>query len=224
MTVLKKSVGFFVLPLLALVPLSYAQVQQNQTAQPQYVDPFTDRANVARDLARIDNALNSTISFTGRFVQTSTDGAVEKGAIFIRRPGKMRFEYDAPNPLLIISDGVTLLQQDRALETADRVPLSATPLNFFLKENVNLARDTEVVGLVKTDTEMHVTARDGSGDIEGDITLVFDAGTLALKGWFIADSFGGVTGIQLSELQYNKPINPRLFIIQGDDRRDRRQR
>lgn len=223
MTFQTKIATILVLPLLSLAPFAIAQVQTGTAPQTQYVDPFTDRTTVVSDLARIDNALNSTSSFFGRFQQTGTDGTVDKGAIYIKRPGKMRFEYDQPNPLLIISDGVTLLQQDRALETADRVPLSATPLNFFLKEDVNLARDTEVIGLIKTPTEMRVTARDGSCEIEGDITLVFDARSLALKGWFIADSFGGVTQISLSELQYNKPINPRLFIIRGDDRRDRRR-
>lgn len=223
MTFRTKTALWLAMPLLVIVPFAAAQMQTGTAPQVQYADPFTDRTTVASDLTRIDNALNSTSSFFGRFTQTGTDGTVDRGAIYIKRPGKMRFEYDEPNPLLIISDGVTLLQQDRALETADRVPLSATPLNFFLKEDVNLARDTEVIGLIKTPTEMRVTARDGSGEIDGDITLVFDARTLALQGWFIADSFGGVTQIALSELQYNKPINPRLFIIRGDDRRDRRR-
>jgi len=57
----------------------------------------------------------------------------------LQRPGKVRFEYDAPSPLLIVSDGVTLVQNDRQLETFDRVPLSATPLNYFLKEKGRLS-------------------------------------------------------------------------------------
>lgn len=223
MTKFKSAAKWLALPFLTFGVYATAQVSQ-QAPQAGYVDPFSDRANVPTDLARIDNSLNNTVSFSGRFKQTGTDGTVDTGAIFIKRPGKMRFEYDAPNPLLIISDGVTLLQQDRALETADRVPLSATPLNFFLKENVNLARDTEVIGLIKTPTDMRVTARDGSGEIEGDITLVFDVNTLALRGWYIADSFGGVTSIELSDLKYNQQINPRLFLIRDESRRDRRRR
>ncbi len=217
--------ALMITPSVFLLSLATAQVPQPQmTRNAAITAPFTDPQTVPADLARMDAALNNTASFSGRFTQYGADGSVDSGAIYIRRPGKMRFEYDAPNPLLIVSDGVTLVQQDKALETADRVPLAATPLNFFLKEDVNLARDTEVISLIKTPTEMRVTARDGSGEVEGDITMVFEARNLALKAWLIADSFGGITRVELSNLQYNQRIDPRLFILRDDNRRDRRQR
>lgn len=204
-----------------------AQVQPGSMAQPQFgqpqMAPFTDPANVPADLARVDGALNNTLSFQGRFAQYGADGSFNQGVIYLSRPGKLRFEYDAPSPMLIVSDGVTLTQQDRALETTDRVPLTSTPLNFFLKENVNLARDTEVVGLVKTPTEWRVSARDGSGEMDGTITMVFDAGTLALREWIILDGFGGETRLLLSDLVYNQRLNPRLFVLRDDSRRDRRR-
>jgi len=200
------------------------QAQNTQAQNPQgQIAPFTDPRNVEADLARIDASLNATTSFSGRFAQYGADGSFAQGTIYLRRPGKLRFEYDAPNPLLIVSDGVTLAQQDRALETLDRVPLASTPLNFFLKENVRLARDTEVTSLIKTYNEIRVTARDGSGDMDGAITLVFDGGTLALKEWIIADNFGGQTRVILSDLRYNVRINPRLFVLRDQNRGDRRR-
>jgi len=210
---------------LCLAPAIYAQ---NQLPLPQSVQPqaaFTDIPNVRADLARIDAALNSVDTFSGRFTQYGADGSYAQGQIYVNRPGKLRFEYDQPNPLLIVSDGVTLVQQDRALETADRVPLSATPLNYFLKENVNLANDTEVIGLQKDALDWRVTARDGSGEVDGALTLVLDANTLNLKEWIISDSFGGQTRLILSDLKYNERLNARLFILRDDnDRRERNRR
>ncbi len=221
----KKRLGLLLLPIMAAAPLALAQNQMMQgQAAPINARPFTDPSTVEADLARIDAALNGTESFSGRFTQYGADGTVDSGEIYLKKPGRMRFEYDAPNPLLIVSDGVTLIQQDRALETADRIPLATTPLNFFLKEDVDLARDTEVTSLLKDAQTLSVTARDGSGEMEGAITMVFDARNLALIGWNIADSFGGVTRVQLSDLKYNQPLNPRLFILRDDSRRDRRQR
>ncbi len=199
-----------------------AQIQPAQTASAP-VALFTDAANVPADLARVDAALNNTLSFSGRFAQYAADGGFEQGQIYLQRPGKVRFEYDAPNPLLIVSDGVTMTQQDKQLETVDRVPLASTPLNFFLKENINLARDTEVVSLQKTYNEWRVAARDGSGEMDGVITMIFDARTLALKEWVIADGFGGNTRVILSELKYNERLNPRLFVLRDDSRRERRR-
>lgn len=211
-------VGLVALPFAAANTLAHAQQGPQSVAQ-----AFTDPANVPADLQRIDYALNNTGSFSGRFTQHNTDGTVDQGKIYLKRPGKLRFEYDAPNPLLIVSDGVTLIQQDRALETSDRVPLSATPLNYFLKENVNLANDTEVVSLIKTPAETRVTARDGSGEMDGDITMVFDARNLALRGWTISDAFGGQTHVRLSNLEYNQNIDPRKFILRDESRRERRR-
>jgi len=194
------------------LPIQQPQFGQAQVQQP-YVNPQYQQ-----------QALNNTSSFSGRFAQYASDGSFAQGTVYLRRPGKLRFEYDAPHPLLIVSDGVTLTQQDSVLETTDRIPLASTPLNFFLKENVNLANDTEVTSLIKTFNETRVTARDGSGDIDGAITMVFDAGTLALKEWVIADSFGGETRVILSDLTYNERINPRLFTLRDEQRRNRRDR
>ncbi len=208
--------------LTVLTPVALAQVQpQVQLSAPAPQAAFTDPRSVPADLARIDAAMNSTASFSGRFAQYAADGSFAQGQVYINRPGKLRVEYEEPNPLLIVSDGVTLTQQDKALETIDRVPLSATPLNYFLKENINLANDTEVVGLQKTYNEWRVTARDGSGEMDGAITMVFDAQNLALKEWIIADSFGGETRVLLSDLRYNERINPRLFILRDETRRRR---
>ncbi len=219
---MKKRVTFAIAASL-FAPMAMAQIQP---AQPQFTAPvyvaFTDPRTVPADLARVDAAMNGTASFSGRFAQYASDGSFAQGQVYIRRPGKLRFEYDAPNPLLIVSDGVTLTQQDKALETIDRVPLSATPLNYFLRENINLENDTEIVGLTKDPNEWRVTARDGSGELDGAITMVFNTQDLSLKEWIITDSFGGETRVLLSDLKYNERINPRLFVLRDDDRRDRR--
>lgn len=219
--------GFFhacaISALMAISSMAYAQVELQasvQTPPPAFTDPYT----VEADLARLDASLNATKSFAGRFTQYGPDGSLASGQIYLRRPGRLRIEYDAPSPLLIVSDGTTLTQLDKALETQDRVPLSSTPLDFFLKNNVNLAQDTEVVGLTKDAHTLRVTAQDGSGEVEGRVTLVFDTQTLALNEWVITDDFGGQTRIALSDLQYNEKLNPRLFILHNNNRRDRRRR
>jgi outer membrane lipoprotein-sorting protein len=178
-------------------------------------------ATMGADLARLDATLNATNTFTGRFTQTNADGSTDGGRVYIQRPGKLRFEYEGP--LLVVSDGVTLVQQDKQLETSDRVPLSATPLEFFLKNDVNLARDVDIVAFNKTPMEWQVSARDGSGEVDGVITLLFDATTLAMRGWIIDDSFGNRTQVALSELRYNADLDPRLFVLRDNTRRDRRR-
>ncbi|WP_416878557.1 LolA family protein [Litorimonas sp.] len=207
--------------------LSLAQTYQAgnsaQAAQQTGQAAFTDPSSVRADLARIDGAMNATATFSGDFKQFSPDGSVATGKVYLSRPENLRFEYDAPNPLLIVADNGMLVQHDKDLQTYDRVPLSATPLSYFLKENLNLANDAQVVALQKNATNWSVTARDGSGEMDGAITMVFDAQNLALKEWIITDDFGGQTRVVLSNLSYNARLDPRLFILREDsNRRDRR--
>ncbi|MBC6403732.1 MAG: outer membrane lipoprotein carrier protein LolA [Hyphomonadaceae bacterium] len=212
---------------ICLIILTTATVPQSHGTdapdQSQSMAAFTDPQSVPQDLAQLDYTLNHTHSFSGRFTQYNPDGSTDQGQIFLRRPGKLRIDYADPSPLLIVSDGVTLVQQDRALETSDRVPLASTPLHFFLRKKVNLAEDTEIIGLQKSPTEIRVTARDGNGEMEGSITMVFDAQTLAFRSWIITDAFGEQTRVMMSDLQYNADLDPRLFILRDDDRRDRRR-
>lgn len=206
--------------LMTSVPAIVTQAQQAPSAAYSSA-AVTEPATLGADLARLDATLNATQTFTGSFSQVNADGSTDTGKVYIQRPGKLRFEYDGP--LLMVSDGVLLTQQDKLLETTDSVPLASTPLDFFLKNDVNLARDVEIVAFRKSPVEWAVSARDGSGEVDGVITLRFDATTLALLGWNIDDSFGNTTRVALSDLRYNAQLDPRLFVLRDDDRRDRRR-
>jgi outer membrane lipoprotein-sorting protein len=189
----------------------------------QRLPAFTHPSTVSQDLARIDTAMNNTASFSGRFAQYGSDGSFSQGQVYLKRPGKIRFEYDAPAQLLMVSDGVTLTQMDKALDTKDRVPLKSTPLAFFLAETVKLEDDVEVISLQKTIDAISVTAKDGSGKMDGAITMTFDPNTLALREWVVHDGFGQQTRILLSELRYNERLNPYLFILRDVKRRGGRK-
>ncbi len=193
---------------------------QGQAAVPNFTHPET----VAADLERLDLALNNTGTLQGRFSQTGSDGSLASGTLYLQRPGKIRFEYDAPNSLLLVSDGVTIQQTDTALGTSDRIPLSSTPLDFFLKQSVSLARDTHVLSLQKYAGETHVNVVDASGQAQGNMTLIFNEPNLALKEWRVTDEFGTTTRVSLSQLVYNQQLDPRLFILDNSRTTDRRRR
>ena len=209
-----------------LTGLGTAAVAQNFNA-PQavtsQVGAFTHPQSVQADLAQLSKALNYTGTLRGRFVQTGQDGRTARGNLYLKRPGKIRFEYDAPNPMLIVSDGVTIMQSNQALGTSDRIPLKSTPLDFFLKSEVSLERDTKVLGLQKTPGAISVTVQDNSGRAAGQMTLTFNTQNFALTRWNVLDEFGTSTTVDLLDLVYNQDIDPALFILENT-KRDRRRR
>src|SRR5450755_2524423 len=89
------------------------------------------------DLVRVSAALNSIHAIQGGFVQIGPNGDVDQGTIFLDKPGRVRFEYDPPNPMLIVSDGRTITVKNRKLDTTDHYPLFGTPLHFILNNDVD---------------------------------------------------------------------------------------
>lgn len=179
----------------------------------------------ARDalLVEIAAALGSVETAKGRFRQYNPDFTEDAGDFFIRRPGRVRFDYDDPSPLLIVADGTTVAIEDSDLETQDRVPLGATPLAAILDDKINLAEKVNVLSVERTGDYVAVITEDKTGELEGQLIMVFDIEDYALLQWHTIDINGSRTSVELSAVETAVSINPRLFRIEElgeDDERD----
>lgn len=189
-----------------------------------------DRADAAvfdtdAALAGVNGWLNSVETYRARFTQIAPDFSASTGILSIRRPGRLRFEYDAPSPLLVVADGTTVAIEDADLETIDRVPLRSTPLWWILKPDVNLAEDANVTDVWQEDGYIYVAARDRNEEMDGTALFAFNPESYALEEWFVTDSLGYTTRVSLSDVETGMRLNPRLFVLDEpeDDRRGRRQ-
>jgi outer membrane lipoprotein-sorting protein len=168
------------------------------------------------DLKRISDYLNGISTAQGRFVQLGPDGKSEQGTFYLRKPGRMRFEYDRPNPNLIVADGSTVAVSNTALKTTDRYPLVDSPLRLLLSEKVDLGTDRRVSAVRREAGTLVVTARQNTGPARGQITLFFaDTGSaLELRQWEILDAQGLKTVVAVNNLTSGVELSPRLFVIQ----------
>jgi outer membrane lipoprotein-sorting protein len=170
-------------------------------------------AEDARDLARISNYLNATETLQGSFVQVDPASVVSEGEFLMRRPGRLRFDYAPPNPTTVIADGFWVGVVDQRDNKVDRVPLSETPLNLLLKENVDLRREGAVTGIERSNDQIAVTAVDPSGNTPGRITMVFSNNPLELRQWIVVDAQGDVTTVALRDMRVNVPIHGSRFVL-----------
>ena len=170
-------------------------------------------AQDSRELARISAYLNSISTLTGDFVQIDPDGIISEGQFYISRPGRIRFEYNEPNPALVIADGFWVGVVDKRYDSVDRYPLSETPLNLILKKNINLAEEGAVKSIQNSDGQMRVLAEDPDYPERGTITLVFGSNPLELRQWIISDAQGGNTTVALSETRAGVSVEPKQFVI-----------
>ena len=162
--------------------------------------------------AKISTYLSSLQTLIGNFVQVGPDGSKTKGQFFIQKPGKVRFEYDAPSPLAIISDGSSLVVRDRTLATQDIYPLSQTPIRFLLSDRIDLMRDTNVVNVTADDMYISVTIEEKQSLI-GTSRLMLMLGTKdgQLKQWTVTDPQGYDTTVAIYNLDTTRRVNPDLF-------------
>lgn len=171
----------------------------------------------ARDLARISNYLNGVTTLEGNFVQIGHDGELSEGLFYMRRPGRIRFEYKPPNPALIVADGVWVGIYDKRLNTLDRIPLRSTPLDILLRKRVDLRNDGAVRSIERSPGLMRVTAIDPNAPEQGSITMVFADNPLELRQWIVVDPQGLTTTVALSEMRSNVTLDPNLFFIEDPE-------
>ncbi|MBL8559489.1 MAG: outer-membrane lipoprotein carrier protein LolA [Hyphomonadaceae bacterium] len=174
-------------------------------------------AQRAAALTEASASLNRIAAMQGRFTQVAPDGSLARGRIYMQRPGKLRFEYDPPSPLTIVSDGSVVAVEDRSMRDVQRIPLRSTPLFYVLKPQVNLERDARITRVVQQGDALHVSARDRSGEADGEITITFLGDGRDLKQWSITDGQRQTTRITLSDVQGATRLDPKLFRITAYD-------
>ena len=170
-------------------------------------------------LNAISGYLNGIVTARSPFTQVNDDGTLATGTLYIRRPGRMRFEYDPPNDLLVMAGGgqVGIFDGKSNVGTAERYPLRRTPLNLILERNVDLAQRNMVVGHDFDGTATVVTAQDPEHPEYGSIALKFTDGPIELRQWVIRDGQGAVTTVILGGHKQGDPIPARLFDINREE-------
>ncbi|MBR1237497.1 outer membrane lipoprotein carrier protein LolA [Bradyrhizobium sp. AUGA SZCCT0182] len=171
-------------------------------------------ANQKAQAARVSSYLSSLQTLVGNFVQVGPDGSKTKGDFVIQKPGKVRFEYDAPSQIAIVADGSSLAVRDKKLATQDIYPLSQTPLRFLLSDRIDLLKDTNVVSVTADDVFISVTIEEKQALI-GTSRLMLMVGTKdgQLKQWTVTDPQGYDTTIAVYNLDTSKKVDPGLFKI-----------
>jgi len=199
---------FISLGLAALISSSaLAQAPAKRTA-------IANQSLSVQDRALVDQAsayLEGLGQAKGRFVQTDPRGSQTRGDLYMQRPGKMRFAYDPPQGLLVVSDGYNVSVADSRLKTFEKYPLSATPLALLLARQVSLDKGVVIDQVNRSADGFSITAHDGRKRAEGRIRLVFSTAPLALKSWTVTDAQGQSTRIDISELKSVTGLSASLF-------------
>lgn len=167
---------------------------------------------------KISAYFNSIRTLHGEFTQISPKGNVSSGVFHISKPGKLRFEYAAPNPFVIVSDGTWLVVKNKAKNRADQYPLSKTPLRLMLARDVDLLQQADIKGVETKDQLTTVTLEDRDQLVPGHLILVYDNSENALQQWTVVDGKGRRTTVSLNRVVVGAAADPGLFKVELPNR------
>jgi|JI10StandDraft_1071094.scaffolds.fasta_scaffold75297_4 outer membrane lipoprotein-sorting protein len=168
------------------------------------------------EVARVESYLTGVRTLQARFVQVASNGAYAEGTFYLSRPGKLRFQYDPPTPLLIISDGTVVYSYDTGLKQTTQIPVNLTPLWFLLRERITFSGDVTVTKFDRQGGVLRLALVQTKDPGAGSVELALQTEPLALRQWTVTDAQGITTNIALTEARQDVRLDGKLFVFNED--------
>jgi len=165
----------------------------------------------AQDLAAVQAYLKNITSLRARFSQIAPNRQVSSGTMSLQKPGKLRFQYAPPSPILVVSDGTVITLIDYELKQVTRWPINDTPLKPLVRSDFMFGQDVEVLGMRRNAQWINVAITDPKKRDEGSMLLTFARNPLKLTEWEVIDERGASTIVALDDLETNIKLEPSLW-------------
>ncbi|MEJ0009086.1 MAG: outer membrane lipoprotein carrier protein LolA [Alphaproteobacteria bacterium] len=166
-------------------------------------------------VARVEKYLTSIYSIVADFNQVDANGAVATGKFYLKRPGKMRWQYNPPTPVLLVSNGTTITYYDAELDQVNYVPIDRSLAGFLAQPIIKLdSETTQLTAFTAKDDVIRATVvRKGHAD-EGALTLEFSDNPLAIRQMIVRDQTGQETTVSLQNAKFGADLPDKLFVFE----------
>ena len=179
-------------------------------------------AQASAPLDQVSAHLRAVNTMTANFAQTDRRGQTLTGKVTLKRPGKIRFQYQPGVSMLVVADGRRLNMVDYEVKRVESWPIANSPLSVLLNPNQNIARMATVI---QNDRQVvMVRARDPRRPEFGTISIAFSRvaaapGGLKLQGWTMIDAQNNRTTVKLSNQRFNVGVADSAFTWRDPRRR-----
>jgi outer membrane lipoprotein-sorting protein len=167
------------------------------------------------ELMQVQQHLQGVSSMVASFAQTDRNGRTLTGTMTLKRPGKIRFQYQKGVPQLIVADGSSLYFIDYQVRQVDRWPIGNSPLAVLLNPKRDITKFSKLLP-TRDPNVVSIEVHDSQHPEYGRITMIFQkrpgapAG-LMLQGWVALDSQNNRTTIRLSDQHFNTSVSDGTF-------------
>ncbi len=169
-----------------------------------------------KTLKLINDYLGDITTLQANFSQTNNMGDIITGSFFLKKPGKIRFSYDPPNNLQIVTKQQAVLIFDPKNSGSGPLtyPMSSTPLGFLIKNDLSslIGENGEVFEL---ENLIFLKVRNP----QYHLRIEFSKNPLSLFGWEFKNQIGETIKVTLNNIQKNNYISNEIFKTDKDYKR-----
>lgn len=178
------------------------------------------------DLQKVGAHLKAANTMTADFTQSDRAGQTLTGKLTLKRPGRIRFQYQKGVPLLIVADGKALTMIDYEVNQVQRWPIANSPLSALLDPDNNLAKFGKVIDTGNGNV-VRVDVKDPKHPEYGLLSMIFvrnaaAPGGLMLDSWVALDSQNNRTTVRLRNQKFNAPVSDNSFRWNDPRKKSRR--
>jgi outer membrane lipoprotein-sorting protein len=166
----------------------------------------------AEALARVEQYLSDLTTIVADFSQVAPSGEMSSGKFYLKRPQKMRWQYNPPTPILMVTRGSSLTYYDYELNQVTDIPLEDTLLSFLSKAKISFADKAIKVSRFEQESGLlRVTVVQAEKPKDGALLLEFSDHPIRLYNMQITDATGQTTSVSLSNARFDMQLEDSVF-------------
>lgn len=165
-------------------------------------------------VAKVEKYLTGLTTIQADFVQIAPDGGMASGTFYLSRPGKMRWQYDPPTPILMVADGKFLVFYDYELDQTSYIPLQETLAGFLARDVIAFGKDVVITDINRGPGSLRLSMVQQEKPKDGILTLEFATEPLQLRNMKVVDAIGQETTVSLNNARYGIPLGKELFVFE----------
>ncbi len=181
-----------------------------------------ETAKYKKTITRVQDYLSGLTTITSEFIQVAPDGKLTSGKFFLERPGRMRWQYNPPTPILMVANGSEMIYYDYELEQLSHIPLDATLIGFLAQEKIRFDGSVGIISFSEKNGTIRIGVAQKEKPSEGQLVLELSDKPLLIRNMVVTDASGQVTTVSLNNANFGAKIDKELFDFR-DPRQPRRR-
>lgn len=168
----------------------------------------------AASIKRVETYLTALSTIKASFTQVAPNGELSEGIFYLKRPGKMRWQYNPPTPILLVSNGSTFTYYDAELDQVNYIDVDDTLASFLGRNDIRMESDiTTITESSAANGVIRITLVEKKKPKDGALSLEFSDTPLALRNMIITDATGATTRIALQNAEFGLALDNALFVF-----------